>query len=211
MVLTGSAGAIVAILVVWVWTNGLDILVIVGLTTLSTVIVIAGALGSRALILAVTALINVITVIIIGGALIGNALAPSVAGAVQTQLALFAPTILMVQWAIAVTMIAQWRAMRRTLREVGIAYERAQQLDALKNQFISSVNHELRTPLATLQTYIQTCLLGWDRLAPQKIRDALQHADRVSRALSDLVKDILSTRTIEQDGQAYHARLCQPT
>ena len=141
LVLTGSAGAIVAILVVWVWTNGLDILVIVGLTTLSTVIVIAGALGSRALILAVTALINVITVIIIGGALLGDALAPSVAGAVQTQLALFAPTILMVQWAIAVTMIAQWRAMRRTLREVGIAYERAQQLDALKNQFISSVNH----------------------------------------------------------------------
>src|SRR6185437_11529792 len=183
LVLTGSAGAIVAILVVWVWTNGLDILVIVGLTTLSTVIVIAGALGSRALILAVTALINVITVIIIGGALLGDALAPSVAGAVQTQLALFAPTILMVQWAIAVTMIAQWRAMRRTLREVGIAYERAQQLDALKNQFISSVNHELRTPLATLQTYIQTCLLGWDRLGPQKIRDALQHADRVSRAL----------------------------
>jgi signal transduction histidine kinase len=201
LVLTGSAGAIVAILAVWVWTNGLDILVIVGLTTLSTVIVIAGALGSRALIVAVTALINVITVIIIGGAILGGALAPAVADGVQTQLALFAPTILMVQWAIAVTMIAQWRAMRRTLQEVGIAYERARQLDALKNQFISSVNHELRTPLATLQTYIQTCLLGWDRIAPQKIRDALQHADRVSRALSDLVKDILSTRTIEQEAQ----------
>src|SRR5262245_47220739 len=122
LVVTGSAGAIVSILAVWVWTNGLDILVIVGLTTLSTVIVIAGALGSRILILAVTALINVITVTIIGGALIGGALAPSVADGVQTQLALFAPTILMVQWAIAVTMIAQWRAMRRTLREVGIAY-----------------------------------------------------------------------------------------
>ena len=54
-------------------------------------------------------------------------------------------------------MFAANRGFARTQREladVRVAYEREKELDRLKNQFISSVNHELRTPIMALQGYL---------------------------------------------------------
>ncbi|HUY79798.1 MAG TPA: HAMP domain-containing sensor histidine kinase [Ktedonobacterales bacterium] len=195
LVLTGNALVIIAIEVIWIKVNGLDLFAIAGLITLCSIIVEAGALGGGWVILPVTLAINVATIVI----LVVSPRPPQLATAIDTQLALFAPVIIMTQWALGATMFALWRNVRTMLHTVGIAYERAQRLDDLKNQFISSVNHELRTPLTTLQTYIQACLIRFDRLSRQDLRTALQSADRVSRALAELVKEILSTRRIEQD------------
>lgn len=195
LVLTGNAVVIIAIEVIWIKVNGLDLFAIAGLITLCTIIVEAGALGGGWVIVPVTLATNAATLVI----LLVSPRPPQLATTINTQLALFAPVIIMTQWALGATMFALWRNVRGMLRTVGIAYERAQRLDDLKNQFISSVNHELRTPLTTLQTYIQACLIRFDRLSHEDLRGALQRADRVSRALAELVKEILSTRRIEQD------------
>jgi len=47
-------------------------------------------------------------------------------------------------------MVAIWLTYRQTLAALGAAHERAQQLDGLKAQFITHINHELRTPVMTL-------------------------------------------------------------
>ena len=59
--------------------------------------------------------------------------------------------------ALGVIIFAAARALRQTQRElldVRSAFERERELDRLKEQFISNVNHELRTPIMTLQGYI---------------------------------------------------------
>jgi len=203
LVLTGSILVILAIDVLWIQANGLDILAVVGVTTLGVVIVVAGALGDLRLIVGVTLAINAASLGLLLGALALNAVSPPLLDGINGQMLLFAPTILMTQWAVAATMIALWRNFQRTLRQVGVAYDRARQLDELKSQFISSVNHELRTPLATLQSYIQASVQGWERLSPAEVKAALEQADRVSRTLSDLVKSVLSTRRIEQEAGGF--------
>ncbi len=88
---------------------------------------------------------------------------------------------------------------QRDLVDARIATERAEQLDALKDQFITSVNHELRTPLMTMQGYLE--LLG-DQAAqatPEKRVDMLERARGACTNLVHLVRSILDTRRIEQE------------
>jgi signal transduction histidine kinase len=50
--------------------------------------------------------------------------------------------------------IAGLRRAQVQLSTVRVAYERERELDELKNQFITSINHELRTPLMASQGYL---------------------------------------------------------
>jgi signal transduction histidine kinase len=96
-------------------------------------------------------------------------------------------------------MLAVARTFRRTLGQVGVAYERARQLDALKDEFIASVNHELRTPLMTMQTYMETLRETSDTLPAEQRLVVLNQACQVGDSLVDLVKSILSSREIERE------------
>jgi signal transduction histidine kinase len=95
-----------------------------------------------------------------------------------------------------------WLTMR-DLVDARIATERARQLDALKDQFITSVNHELRTPLMTMQGYLE--LLGDQeaRVTPEKRWDMLERARGACGNLVHLVRSILDTRRIEQEADNF--------
>lgn len=87
----------------------------------------------------------------------------------------------------------------RDLIDARIATERAEQLDSLKDQFITSVNHELRTPLMTMKSYL-TLLTDPGIQAPdEKRRDMLTRANRSCENLVYLVQGILDTRRIDQE------------
>jgi signal transduction histidine kinase len=87
----------------------------------------------------------------------------------------------------------------RDLVDARIATERAEQLDDLKDQFITSVNHELRTPLMTMKSYL-TLLTDPAVQAPEeKRRDMLTRANRSCENLVYLVQGILDTRRIDQE------------
>lgn len=199
LVLIASAISAVTVEVAWVNANHLDLFGIVGFAALGAVIVEAGALGELWLIVGTTVIMNAVSL----GILLLAPPAADLTGVLHREFVIVAPMTLLLQWVVGATMIALWRNFQATLRQMSIAYERARQLDELKSQFIASVNHELRTPLTTMNTYIQASLQGWDRLAPQEIRSALEHADRVGRSLADLVKEILSTRRIDQEASAF--------
>ncbi len=92
---------------------------------------------------------------------------------------------------------------QRDLVDARIATERAQQLDALKDQFITSVNHELRTPLMTLYGYLELLSDEDIHTSREKQRDMLGRARQSCGNLVQLVRSILDTRRIEQDASNF--------
>ena len=91
----------------------------------------------------------------------------------------------------------------RDLVDARVATERARQLEALKDQFITSVNHELRTPMMTMQGYIE--LLGdlQDQARPEKRAQMLERARRANTGLVQLLQSILEVRRIDQEAEDF--------
>ena len=87
----------------------------------------------------------------------------------------------------------------RDLVDARIATERAEQLDGLKDQFITSVNHELRTPLMTMKSYLSLLTDPGVQAPEEKRRDMLTRANRSCENLVYLVQGILDTRRIDQE------------
>jgi signal transduction histidine kinase len=89
----------------------------------------------------------------------------------------------------------------RDLVDARTATRRAEQLDALKDQFITSVNHELRTPLMTMTGYIDLLADPETSATPERREAMLERARNAGTNLTYLVRSILDTRRIEQDAQ----------
>ncbi len=70
--------------------------------------------------------------------------------------------------------------------------EQLQRSDAMRRELVANVSHDLRTPLATLQGYIETLLLKDDDLGPEERRSyleiAIKHCERLSKLVSELLE-----------------------
>jgi signal transduction histidine kinase len=204
---TGLVAGISAItaamsLAIWGSSVGIDLFAMIELTPFSIVVVMAGLVGSRWAIIWATLLMNVATVALL------FVLMPtvSVAPLWYQERPLILAVSLIYQWLFTVIMIVIWRTFARTLIEIGTAYERAKQLESLKDAFISSVNHELRTPLMTMLTYMETLRERPNALPTAQLVSVLEHVCEVGENLSDLVKSILSARHIDQDAVHFTAK-----
>jgi len=99
-------------------------------------------------------------------------------------------------------MFAANRGFARTQRELGdvrVAYEREKELDRLKNQFISSVNHELRTPIMALQGYLALARELGARSDYERQQHMLTRGAEAADQLANLVRSVLNVRNIEAD------------
>ena len=165
-------------------------------------IVLAGVMATnRLLLLGTTLVMNVFTVFILTNAL----QLPGPGMALRNQGALLLAFPLLVQWAVAGILFATSGTYLATLRELGdvrVAYARAQQLDELKDQFITHVNHELRSPVMAVQGHIELLLLTEHTLAPEERHTYLERAKRAGDGLVGLVTSILAMRRLEQDASA---------
>src|SRR6185437_9187057 len=77
--------------------------------------------------------------------------------------------VLTYHWAIAALLVVVARTLRGTLSTLGQTTSQltqAQQVDELKDQFITQVNHELRTPIMSLQGYVDLIAELDDDLTP---------------------------------------------
>ncbi len=104
---------------------------------------------------------------------------------------------------VIVLIITSQLLIARDLQASQEATARAQQLDSLKDQFITSVNHELRTPIMTMQGYIE--LLGelQNTVGPEERTSMVTRARQANEALVHLVQGILDTRRIDQGAQDF--------
>jgi signal transduction histidine kinase len=190
-----SAAAAPASLAIWGTSIGLDLFAMIELTPFSVVIVLAGLVGNRWSIVAATVGMNAATILLL---LVLLPSAPVRPVWYQERLLILSVSVVY-QWLFAVIMVVIWSIFARTLTEIGTAYERAKQLESLKDAFISSVNHELRTPLMTMLNYLETLRERPSAVPPEQLSVVLDQVCRVGEGLSDLVKSILSARQLDQE------------
>jgi len=81
-------------------------------------------------------------------------------------------------------------AFRRLIDRIQNQMENIKQADTLRRELIANVSHDLRTPLATLQGYIETLFLRNERLTEKDrkhhIEIAIQHCERLSKLVEEL-------------------------
>jgi signal transduction histidine kinase len=166
-------------------------------------IVLTGVMATdRWILVATTLLMNIFTVFILM-----SAFQISGAGrALRSEAVLLISFPIFVQWAVMGILIAASSAYLRTLRELGdvrVAYNRAQQLDRLKDQFIAHINHELRSPVMALQGHVELLLLAEDKLSSEERHTYLERAKHAGDDLVSLVTSILAVRRLEQQVDAF--------
>src|SRR5262249_29989673 len=192
VIAAGGAGALTTVAIAC-FAQGLGPLSFIQLGSLGTIVVVVGMVGGLRAILGATVVLNVVTL----GVLLLAPRLPALDDEIRQQLPLVVSVTLTYQWAVAALMLAIWLTYRQTLRLLGVSYARAQQLDALKAQFITHVNHELRTPIMTLQGYVEYLRLGRKILPDEEVDGALARANRTADTLVALLSDILDIRRIE--------------
>ena len=69
--------------------------------------------------------------------------------------------------------------------------ERRRRLDAARSDLISTVSHEIRSPLTSVKGFVKTLLAKWERFTDDQKRQMLatvnEDADRVTRLLTELL------------------------
>lgn len=106
-------------------------------------------------------------------------------------------------------LIALWRIARRAARlgrQVTALQAQLDDRDAQlervlrqRRELLSNVSHDLRTPLAAMQGYIELLLMRHGSLEPAEERNYLQTAARQSEKLGRLVNDLFDLTRLEAD------------
>jgi signal transduction histidine kinase len=69
--------------------------------------------------------------------------------------------------------------------------------DQLRRELVANVSHDLRTPLATLQGYVETLLIKDDKLDAAERREYLETAIRHCQRLNKLVSELLELARLD--------------
>lgn len=82
--------------------------------------------------------------------------------------------------------------------------EELKKSDALRRELIANVSHDLRTPLATLQGYIETLLMKQEDMTAETQRHYLEIAIRHCERLSKLVSELLLLAKLDSQAIQLH-------
>lgn len=76
-------------------------------------------------------------------------------------------------------------------------YTELDRADQLRRELVSNVSHDLRTPLTTVQGYLETLLLRGETLSLDERNDYLQRAFKGSERLGDLVASLFELAKLD--------------
>jgi signal transduction histidine kinase len=93
--------------------------------------------------------------------------------------------------------------LARRLRTAREEQRRLQEMSAIREEFISIVSHEVRTPVAGLLGFLQTTLDHWEGMDEDERRRAIDRALSSARRLHSLTRDVLDTSSMESGALAY--------
>jgi signal transduction histidine kinase len=82
-------------------------------------------------------------------------------------------------------------------RRIASQIDQLTEKDAQRRQLVAQVSHDLRTPLASIQGYIESLKLRRDRLSPQEQDRLLDIALKEGRRLSHLVDELFELAALE--------------
>jgi signal transduction histidine kinase len=76
--------------------------------------------------------------------------------------------------------------------------------DSLRRELVSNISHDLRTPLTTMQGYMETLLMKDADLAPEARRTYLETAIKHCKRVNKLVSDLFELAKLEARDMAVH-------
>lgn len=81
-------------------------------------------------------------------------------------------------------------AVRAQQQRIGDQFRRLEDSDQQRRELVSSISHDLRTPLSNIRGYVETVLLRGDALGvetrSQHLRKALRHTELLGKRIRDL-------------------------
>ena len=195
----GTLGIVVHFLV----TNpgGIDLQVVLTYALLAPLILMSGlivpgwAIWLTALVVVATTLAGVFTLPF------SPLLRAVVADPAQLRFAVAGPLVTL-QLFVAVLSWVTARSAGAAMEAAAQAFERERELAALKDQFITNVNHELRTPTMALNGYIKLLRLRQDKMTPERRAELVEQAALAGDDLTALLSSILDTQRLDRGPQA---------
>jgi len=82
-------------------------------------------------------------------------------------------------------------------RQITAQMEHLKETDRLRRELVANVSHDLRTPLASLQGYLETLLLKKDSLSAEEQREYIEIAARHSQRLGNLVSELFELARLD--------------
>ncbi|MBB1487146.1 sensor histidine kinase [Oceanospirillum sediminis] len=91
-------------------------------------------------------------------------------------------------------------AFHKMARQISDQFDALRTLDENRRELIANVSHDLRTPLASMQGYIETLMLKNDSLDSEQRAEHLRVAYKHSQRLGDLIKELFELARLESGG-----------
>jgi signal transduction histidine kinase len=83
------------------------------------------------------------------------------------------------------------------LQALEVAHQELMELDRMKSDFVSTVSHELRSPLAVIEGFARTIVENFERMDRDTERESLEIILKKSTVLEGLIANILDMSRIE--------------
>jgi signal transduction histidine kinase len=94
---------------------------------------------------------------------------------------------------------AKTAQLERLNRELDTLNRRLKEQSELRSKFVSMVSHELRAPLAAIQTNLKVVLMGYTAAVNEKQKELIGRAERKCRTMLTIVNDLLDLARIDAD------------
>ncbi len=89
------------------------------------------------------------------------------------------------------------RDIRRMTRHIQQQWSALKQQDNLRREMVANISHDLRTPLASIQGYLETLRLKGERLDPARQQQYLEIAARQAESLQKLIDGLFELAKLE--------------
>jgi signal transduction histidine kinase len=97
---------------------------------------------------------------------------------------------------------AREQELRQSESDLRASNEQLARSDKLKGVFISTVSHELNTPLAAISGFTQLLAQNWENLPTDQRTEVLERIERNSRMLGGLISELLDFSRLERGHSA---------
>lgn len=101
--------------------------------------------------------------------------------------------------ALSLLIIILFLAVSTRLWKYAELYKKIQEVDEMKDEFISMASHELRTPITSIRGFAEMILDGSLGQVPDQIKSGLEKISGSANRLYNLVEDLLNVSRIEQN------------
>lgn len=183
------SGSIIAAALIWNIGQGIDPFGLALIAIFGLPIVFAGLLHGPAMITGTTLVTGTLTLGLIF-------FAPKT-GSAASEVVLWGAVIFIAQIGFAGVVLAVWNNYQQTFHELSRLYLQVKQVDEIKDQFITSVNHELRNPVMAMHGYIDVLRIKHRTMDADRREQILHQASQVGDRVINLLASILDARRLD--------------